>query len=496
MHFSIKNIAKVSVIYSLGQWASAFLGVILIPVYTRIFSTEDYGVIDLIGGTTVFLVVLLQLGMDDAVTRFFCDTGSEQEKGRVASAAFLFKLCTYIPLLAVGIILSRDISVLLFGDGVYGRLISYSFASVFTTGLYILFVNLLRLRFKTVLFAVLSLLQLLSQLLLTLYFVVWARTGIVGIYWAAIISMGSFAVLLFFLNRPYLRCGWNSPLMKTMLLFGIWIVPSNIAYILMQYLDRYFINYYRGLSELGVYAIGYNVSMVLLMATAGFNLAWGPFVYASYARPESRQVMARTLNYYNSILSTIAVAIALFSVELLKVFTTAPYYGAARVVGLVIFGLLVFQVTGYFSVGIGISKKMYIYMWCGFLAVAMNCLLNWLLIPRYGIVGAAWATFLSYVIYGTIAMTASEFCFHIPYAYARNLCLWLIGGAMVAIERLWLGGLPTSPGTIAAKALLLAVFFLLPFLLKMIPLYVVRASIDALTGRNRGSGGHTRRGSS
>lgn len=198
--------------------------------------------------------------------------------------------------------------------------------------------------------------------------------------------------------------------------------------------------------------------------------------------------MARTLNYYNSIMTTVAVGIALFAVELIQIFTTPQYYGAARVVGIVVFGLLIYQVTDYFCVGIGIAKKMHIRMWSGLIAVATNCLLNWLLIPPYGMVGAAWATLISYAVYGAIVMIGSEVSFHIPYAYMPNLVLWLIGGGIVALERLWLSGLPVSPATIGLKAVLLVAFFLLTFGLKLIPSYVIRAAVDAIKGRDRKSG--------
>lgn len=485
MHFSIKNIVKASAVYTVGQWATIFLGVILIPVYTRIFSPEDYGVIDLIATTTMFLVMVLQLGMDEAIGRFFLDTGSEEEKARIATTTFIFKLITYTPVLAAGIVFSAQISTLIFGTSSYADLIAWSFATIFTTAFYSLFLNLLRFRFRTVLFAVVSFFQFLSQLLLTIYFIVWARTGIVGIYWASLISMGSFVVILFFLNGFYLRSRWNTKLLKAMFLFGIPTVPSAIAYWLMQYLDKYFINYYSGLEEVGVYGIGYKVGMVILMVTAGFNMAWGPFVYSSFRKRGSGEIIARTLNYYNSVMTFIAVAIAILSPEILRVLTTPQYYGAARVVGLVIFGMLVFQVTDYFCVGIGIAKKMHIRMWSGLAAVAANCLLNWLLIPRYGMVGAAWATLLSYALYGVIVMVGSEISFHIPYAYFPNLALWAIGGGIVVLERFWLGPLPLSPGVIGAKVALLAAFFFSTFTLGLIPSYIVRASLDAVRGRGR-----------
>ena len=489
MHLSIKNIVKASAVYSVGQWATVFLGVFLVPVYTRIFSTADYGVIDLIAATTAFLVIVLQLGMDEAIGRFFLDTGSEEEKARIVTTTLLFKLLIYIPVLGAGIIFSREISLLLFRDGTYGVLIAWGLASVFTTALYVLFLSLLRFQFKTALFAVVSFIQFLSQLLLTLYFVVWARTGIVGIYWASILSMGSFAVFLFVLNRSYLRSRWDTPLLKAMFLFGIPTVPSGIAYYLMQYLDRYFIAHYRDLGELGLYGIAYKVSMVLLMVTAGFNMAWGPFVYSSFRKRGSREIIARTLNYYNSILTTIAVAIALFAVELLKLLTTPAYYGAAGVVGIVTLGILVFQITDYFCVGIGISKKMHIRMWSGFVAIGSNALLNWFLIPRYGIAGAAWATLISYVIYGTIVMIGSELSFHIPYAYFPNIALWLIGGGLIAVERVWLSQLQPSAWLIGAKLLLIAAFFFSTFFLKLIPSYIVRAFLDAVKGRRGGREG-------
>lgn len=435
---SIKEFFKDAFIYSVAGWISRLLGFILLPVYTRIFSPDDYGVFDLIAASTAFLIFGLQLGLDSAVTRFFSASNSETEKRAYFSTVFWTKIFTYIPIITIFILLSPAINKLLFGDNNQQALIIWALISVFTTSLWLYFLQLYRLQFKSFIYSVFSVIYLIASIILTIYFVVLARTGIIGIYWAKVIIDSIMVCYILLKNRSFIL-KLEFPLLKSLLCFGLPLVPSALAYFIMEYMDRYFIQVYWGLASLGIYAVAYKISNVLRLVALGFNTAWAPFLYSIYDKKDGSKKIRLVFKGYALILVLIAFCISLFSKELLLLFTTQAYAEAYKVIYIILFSLVVYLTSDYFCVGIGIKNKTYHRLGAGIVAAASNFFLNWILIPRFGIAGAAWATFFSYLIYGGYVMFASQRLYPVNYGMKRFFLLLLIFMSCASLT-LWITG--------------------------------------------------------
>lgn len=425
---TLRKFAKDSIIYSLSGWISRSIGFLLIPVFTRIFSPKDYGILDFIGAVTTFLLFGLQLGLESALTRFYVDSQSENEKKEYFSTVFCTKLLVYVPVIGILFYHSAFISHLMFGEVHYSAIVGWAFVSVLTSSLCNYLILLYRLKFRSAAFSLWSISYLIVSILLTIYFVVFLRTGLVGIYWARVIADSVFIILLGIRNIDYLVHP-NLAHLRKMLHFGLPLIPTAIAYYLMGYLDRYFIRVFADLSSLGLYAIAYRLATLLTFVSAGFNIAWGPFLYSVYREDAAPEIIKKVFQAYSLGLALLSFGIGLFAKEFLSIFTTPEFVHAFGVAYVLCTATTIYLATDYFCIGIGIRKKNQHRMWAGIIASATNFFLNWLLVPRYGISGAAWATLISYSIYGTYVMLISQRLYPVEYSlgkYAAILAVYLL----------------------------------------------------------------------
>lgn len=422
---SIKHFLKDFLIYSLANWASKILGFILIPLYTRIFTPGDYGMLDLLLTSGLFLTALLDLGLNDALTRFFSAAADEGEQKRYVATVFWVKILLYLPVLTILMAFAGTFSMVLFHQRAQQALVVWALIAVLTSGLWLYFLALYRLRFRALAYSLFSVAYLALTLLLTIYFVVVRRSGVIGVYQAKVLTdVTLLAALLWnnrrFLGKPDFAC------LRPLLQFGLPLIPAAFVYTALEYLDRYFIQVYWGVTAVGIYSIGRKLATLLTLVTSGFDTVWAPFLYAVHTQPDGAAVIRQIFKGFALLTLLLAFGIGLFARELLAVFTTAAYLAAAPVIPIVVFALVIYATTVRFCVGIGIRKKTHYHLWGGFVATGANFSLNWLLIPRFGISGAAWATLLSHALYGAYVMVISQRLYPVNYGLKRFALLLLI----------------------------------------------------------------------
>ena len=373
--FSLRRFLKDATIYSLAGWLSRAMSIILLPLYTRIFSPADYGVLDLLAASTAFLTIALQLGLNSSITRFFHDDTTQADQKAYFATGFWLKVIVYVPIVIGLIFFAEDLSRFLYGHNDFEALITWALISVFTSGLWTYLLLIYRLRFKSLAYSTFSMLRLLAGVGLTIYFVVVIRTGIIGIYWANVIVDATLAITLLLLNGGYIfRPDFSRA--KSLLKFGLPLIPSALAYFSMLYLDRYFIQIYWGETQLGLYAVVYKFSGILAMITAGFSVAWAPFLWSVYGQAEGPTIIRTIFKGFALCLSLLALAMGLFSREILTILTTPDYISGASIAYLIVLAVVIYYTTDYFCVGIDGTKKTTYRLWAGIMAAAANFGLN------------------------------------------------------------------------------------------------------------------------
>jgi len=473
MLVKLTRLLKESSLYALNALALPFVGIIMVPIFTRIFSPDEYGVVDLIATVMAFLTLFLIAGLDNGIGRYYYDSTSVEDRKKTVSSGIFYLAISSLVVIIILMLFSGGLSLIFFGSKEYSLILVLALACVPFIVLCSSFANLLRFRLQPVRAVTIALGTLLLQTGLIVCFVVFLRMGIIGIYVATLITQLAFAIVGFLLTRDSYAVVFVPERLKQMLFFGLPYLLLSVCYYVMTNSDRYFLNYYWGLSEVGVYGIGYKLASVIGIAVAGFQFAWGPFVLSTYKDEDAKQTFARVFDYVSVAVCVSLLGLSLFSRELLYVFTTEQYFEAYRVVPFISASIVTYTLGAYFSVGIGITKKTIHMAWVSIVAALVNLLLNWLLIPHFGMVGAAASTVISFLILAISLMVISQRLYSVPYRFGANGTMYFVTVLIIAVvyivlmkDMSWLN--------VGVKVLLVLGFLLVPFALKLVGTAEVR----------------------
>ena len=440
----LKQLGKESLVYGFGSIILPFIGIFLIPVYTRVFTPSDYGVLELVTICSSIFGIFTILGLDSASARFFYDTDEILDKQLTLATTLACQLCLSVTLGAFLFCGSSQMSQLVFGKpeyAVYFKLVALDFPFNVT----IQFVQgLLRYIRKPWKFSCLSVSRLISNVGLTIFTVVVLRKGIYGVYLSKLIVDIVFAGVAVWIAKFWLRPLFSWRRLRELLLYGIPLVPAGIAHMILGSSDRYFLEHYRSLSDVGLYSLGSRIASLLGLVTSTFRLALGPFVWSIYRQKDAEKVYANILTYYLALTSGLAIGLSIFASEALIIFTTKAYYGASVVVSYLTFSIIGNGAYFIASIGVGRVKKSAHIGWTTSVAAGMNILLNFLLIPRLGMIGAAIATLISQWTSAGVLYCVSQHYYPIPHRLDKagiilgSSALLIAIGSYIQLSNFWL----------------------------------------------------------
>src|SRR5438046_4790875 len=231
-------------------------------------------------------------------------------------------------------------------------------------------------------------------------------------------TLAVFVVLLGY-RRYQLGLEFDRPLFRQMQRFGMPFVPSGLALWAIDFLDRIFLLKFKGAAEVGLYSVGVRVSTAILLLLVAIRTAWPAFAYSIKDDSEAKQTYGFVLTYVLYVTCWVSLALSLLAPWIVRVLTAPAYYAGARVVPLLVFGGSAFIAFNVMSIGIGRAKATQFNWVVTGGAAAVNIGLNFLLIPPYGMMGAASATLVAYVVMFLGMTVRAQQVFPVPYQWRR-----------------------------------------------------------------------------
>ena len=457
----VLRLSRHSLVYGLGAAVAQLTGFLLIPLYTRVLTPADYGVLSILTTTISVFLIMVPLGVTSGLSMaYFQNDDAESRRSALSSALLCLTGVAFLLMLLLQAA-ATPITRLLLGSQEYTPHFRVAFLTVFLDSGIALCLLMLRIQEKSVRYAVIVLGQLLGMVLLNILMVVLLRLGVLGI----LLSRAVTSALLYAIMVPRVvrEAGLrlSLPRLRGMISYGLPYVPSNLASWIMTLSDRYFLRFLSTTGELGLYSLGFKFGMVMnVLIVRPFALAWGPFFWSVAKEERAPRVYASVLTYF--LLGGVAVVLGLsvLSREALVLMATPRFYGAWKVIPFVALSYLLFGCFSIFSVGIALEKKTkFIPVITGVGAVA-NLALNALLIPGYGMMGAAAATLTAKALLPVGAFLISRRYHRIPYEWSRLLKVAVAAGLTFGVSLT-----VRSDSVIAAASLKLVVLLLYPLLL-------------------------------
>lgn len=413
------------------------------------------------------------MGLRGAVARHYYDYVDAEEVREYLGTIFLF-------FLVVGI--TVVISLSLFGeplfDGLFAELPFHPYILLtLWTALFAatrgILLSLYRAREQAGRYVLLQVGKFLVSLVIIIYFVVILKQGALGRILGDFLSGLIFFVIFLILTLREAKLSFSVSKLRSALKFGLPLVPHSLAGWVLAAADRVLLERMTSLSEVGLYNLGYQIGMVMSFIVSSINFAWAPIFYDTAKRdPNAKPILSRMFTLYTVVVSTLAVGVILFSREVILIMTAKPYHKAYSVVPAVTIGYL-FQGMYFMSVApIFYRKKTYVMPFLTGIAAASNIGLNLLWIPRLGMMGAAYATLISFgLLFGLTHYFAQRY-YRLPYEYRKVMNMgFLVAGVYFANNALHFEDIIVP---IAIKIGILVAFLAGTALLKVITLRELR----------------------
>lgn len=467
MRNHLRALASESVVYGISSMLSKLVFVFLVPLYTRVFSPEEYGRVTLVTTVMGAISVLVVLGLDNSAHRWFWDD-SEAEGRKRTVASWAWCQLSLSMLFATLLVVLAEPAARLFSDApeiaMFLRVSAVAMPLALTGTIATNWFRMQRRPWAALWF---NLGAVLVSVLGTIYFVVVRGAGPVGVFWAQVaagIWQASVAVVLL---RDWLHPRhFDRERLTVMLRYALPLVPAALSFWVVSAMDRLFVQHYASTADVGIYQVGYAVASVVALGTQAFQQAWGPFSLSIHREADAPAFYARVLLIYLWGTCWISVAVGLLAPEAIAIFAPDAYQGASRVASILAFGFVATGLTYIAGLGAGLARQTRPIGMAITVAAGLNLFLNFLLTPVMGKEGAALATLLSQAIVPVYVFWSSQRLYPIPYQFGKAiaivvLALGLAGaGELVELSSLW--------ASLAVKLLMLSFFIPALFLLGVV----------------------------
>ena len=398
---SIRSLGRQSLIYGFGHVLARIVTFLLLPLYTHLFTPEEYGVISLAYAFMGVALIFYKYGMDSALLKYAIAFKNEKQKVYL-STIYIMQVVTSLTFSIILYFSSPIISVyvLSVNEPKLVILLSYILAC---DAIWNLSVLLLRAEERSFQFVLYNLINVLATMGFNILFVVLLRKGIEGVLLAnlaasLLLLLISFPIILKKITIKKLSLS----VAKSVLVFGLPFLPAGVFTVAMELANRYLLAMLDGSFSVGLYSAGHKLGMLGLIVIMGFNMGWTPYFLKRGDSKGARKDFSISATIFLGLLGFIIVFIILWIGELIKIniggsyLISQKFWGAIDVVYLILLGYFFFGTYVIQLPGVYIKNKTRWIPIFRLVGAIFNIVLNIILIPVYGVVGSAYATVIAY----------------------------------------------------------------------------------------------------
>ena len=380
-------------------------GLILLPILTKTLGTELFGVWTQILVTISLLLPLGLLGLNTAMIRFFAGGKDINKSRRDFHAIFTIVALFSALLVLIILVFSKPLAIAFFGGSASIKFVRLLSPILFLAVLDMLCIDFFRAFLQIKKYAGFLIVQQILEISLITYAVL-SGYSLLGALLSLVIAKAFLLLFGFFFIYSQIGIGKpNLPVLKPYLSFSLPLLLSSLSYWAMNLSDRYVIGYLIGISSVGVYSAAYNIGSVVGIFIAPIGTILLPTIsnlYENNRLEELKTHLRYSLKFYLMLAIPSLFGLAVLSKSLLATLTTSEFLSAYLIIPIVALGTILFYASSIFSEILYLFKKTKIIGVAHGIAALINLILNIILVPIIGILGAAISTLIMFFVYAMV----------------------------------------------------------------------------------------------
>lgn len=426
-------LAKNTILFTISSFGSKLLVFLLVPLYTSILSTEDYGIADLITTTSTLLIYILTINIADAVLRFTIERKDNQEQ-YLNFGLIVLSISSCV--LAVALAIAQHFDIFSWPSYCY----VFLFLEFFVLALYQILSNFLRGIDEVKAVAISGIITTVVTVFFNIILLVLMKCGVFGYLLSMVAGtlVSSIYCLIKIRNRIFLvfRNKCNKPEKRAMCRYSLPLIFNNVSWWMNTSLDKYFLTWMCGASVNGIYAVAQKIPTIISVFHSIFSQAWNLSAIKEFDKDDKDGFFANTYSMYNALLVLICSGLILLNVPLAKILFAKDFFIAWKYSSVLLISIVFSSLGGFLGSIFTAVKDTKIFAVSTVVSAAINCILNGAFIPIWGTMGAAVATLISFCMIWIIRLICTKKYIIWRFNLLRDIVAYLLLIAQAVIEHI------------------------------------------------------------
>ena len=425
----IKKLGKHTLIYGLGGIISKTGAFILLPLYTNYLSVGEYGVLELLYMTSSIVTLFLGRQIAHATLRFYYEYDGEREKNSVISTSFLAYTTVAIVILTILSLNASYFSRYLFSDLEYIQHFYVVFIGLYFNLSKEIFLAYVRALEKAFFYVIVSIAELILKVIICIWLVAYLDMGVLGVLLGNL--CGDIIAWCILFCVTFKNCGFNfaSDKIAEIFKYAFPLMLVGISGSVISNADKFFLKNYSTVEAVGLYGLAMRFASILrFLVVNPFTRAYGPFRFSIMKQDNARQIYSRVATYFIFICVWACLIIAAFTSEIIMLMADKAYWEASSVVPILLVSVLSGSGLYYiFQTGVYVQKSTKVLSYVFLTAAIVDIFLMIMLIPKYGLLGAAISQAVVHVFIAILGLYFSNRVYVIEYNWKEIITIKVVG---------------------------------------------------------------------
>lgn len=423
----MKRLIKNTAYYSIGNFTSKALSFLLLPIYLKYLNPSDYGIVNSMQVFTSVIIIFLTFGLERSIYRLIFDYETVNDKknflGTISISIFIISIFICSVLLLFPSLISSIYTTISFSPYFVYSIITAFFMTFELVPLISFQVNE-----KAKEYLLLSIIMLMFRTLPVIWMVVYKQLGAEGMLLGILIGniVNSLFLIPITISKINLRLDFK--ILRSTLQYCLPLIPLVLSSWVINMSDRIFIERFGGVEDVGIYSLGYKIGQLVQFMSVAILMAYNPYFY-KIANSENQKEAKIKLMKINIIIVSFFIflcfIVCFFSKDIIVLFFNPEYWKVINFIPIIVVGYFFMQLVSLQNLSFHQNKRTKEIMNINIASALINLILNFFLIERFGIWGAAYSTLITQFLLFLFVNKYSKKYYHVPFKWNHIIILMI-----------------------------------------------------------------------